>query len=164
MTSYKLRHLHASTGAMALGTLVLLAGLGACGKQDETATVGQQLDSAIAKTEQSAAEAKVKAQASLDKATDAIKSASQAVEVSGQKTADGMVSLIDDVAITAAVSAELSRDAELSALRINVNTKGGNVTLIGPAPTTVAKEKATAIAKSVKGVVAVDNKLMVKAV
>ncbi|MEP6965178.1 MAG: BON domain-containing protein, partial [Polaromonas sp.] len=45
----------------------------------------------------------------------------------------------------------------------NVDTKNGAVTLNGSAPTEVAREKAGNIARAVKGVNSVDNKLVVKA-
>lgn len=144
-------------------SLVVLTALAACGKKDDSQTVGQQLDTAVAKTEQAATEAKAKAEISLEKAGDAMKSATQSAEAQGQKTADSAVTLMDDVSITAAISAELAREPDLSALKINVDTKNGNVTLNGPAPTAAAKDKATTIAKAVKGVTSVDNKLVIKA-
>lgn len=151
-------------GAMMVAcSLVVLTALAACGKKDDSQTVGQQVDTAIAKTEQAAAEAKAKAETSLEKAGDTMKSATQSAEATGQKTADSAVALMDDVSITAAISAELARDADLSALKINVDTKNGNVTLNGPASTAAVKEKATMIAKAVKGVNSVDNKLVIKA-
>jgi osmotically-inducible protein OsmY len=73
-----------------------------------------------------------------------------------------MTSKIDDVAITASVSAGFAKDADLSAIKIDVDTKSGMVTLYGPAPTVAARDRATTIAKSIKGVNSVDNKLVVK--
>ena len=143
-------------------SLVLLTALAACGKKDESQTAGQKLDTAVAKTEQAAVEAKAKAETSLGKAEDAMKDAAQKAEASGKKTADSVGATIDDVAITASISAELAKDAELSAIKINVDTKNGSVTLNGPAPSAAAKEKATVIAKAVKGVTSVNNMLVVK--
>ena len=147
-------------GILAVSSLTLLLALGACGKKDET--VGQQVDSAVAKTEKVASEAKAKTEASMEKAGDAMKNATQSAEASGSKTADAIGAKIDDATITASISADLAKDPDLSAIKINVDTKNGMVTLNGPAPTTAAKEKATAIAKAVKGVSSVDNKLVVK--
>lgn len=144
-------------------SLVLLTALAACGKKDEGQTVGQQLDSAVAKTEQAAAEAKAKTENTVEKAGEAIKSAAETAEIKGEKTAANAATLMDDVAITASISADLAKDPDLSALKINVDTKDGKVTLNGPAPTAAAKEKASAIAKLVSGVKSVDNKLVVKA-
>ena len=70
---------------------------------------------------------------------------------------------LDDVSITTSVSAEIAKDNDLSVLKINVDTKDGAVTLNGSAPTDAAREKAGSIAKAVKGVHSVDNKLVVKA-
>ncbi len=148
------------------GALLVLIALGACGKQDDSQTVGQKVDSAIAKTEQTAREAKDKASKSMTKAEDAIKADAQKAEDSSKKAvdkaADKMSGTVQDIAITTSISAALAKDPDLSAIRIDVDTKNGAVTLTGPAPTTAARDKATVLAKAVKGVVSVDNKLMVK--
>ena len=143
-------------------SLVALTALSACGKKDEGKTVGQKLDSAVASTEQAAAEAKAKAEASMAKAGDAMKDARQKAEASGTKTAGSMAGKADDASITASVLSEFAKDADLSAIKIDVDTKGGSVTLIGPAPTAAARDKATTLAKSIKGVTSVSNKLVVK--
>ena len=109
-----------------------------------------------------ATDAKAKAETSVGKAEEAMKGASVKAEASGKAAVDKVANTMDDVSITTAVSAELVKDADLSALKINVDTKNGSVTLNGPAPTLAAKEKATALAKSVGGVTAVNNKLVVK--
>ncbi len=142
--------------------LLLIAALSACNKKNDDQTVGQQLDTAVAKTEQAAADAKAKAQASMNNAENALKDATAKAEAAGKSTADKVAGSMSDVSITSAVSAVLARDADLSALRINVDTKNGKVTLNGPAPSIPAKEKATTLAKAVKGVVSVDNNLVVK--
>ena len=144
-------------------SVVALAALSACGKGGDGQTAGQKLDSAVASTEQAAAEAKAKAEASMAKAGDAMKDATQKAEASGAKTASSMAGKADDAAITASVAAELAKDADLSAIKIDVDTKDGNVTLYGPAPTAAARDKATTLAKSIKGVASVSNKLTVKA-
>lgn len=143
-------------------SIVALASLSACGKQGDGQTAGQRLDSAVASTEQAAAEAKAKAEASMAKAGDALKDASQKAEASGAKTVQSMAEKADDAAITASISAEFAKDADLSAFKINVDTKNGNVTLNGPAPTEAARDKATKLAKSIKGVASVSNNLTVK--
>lgn len=143
-------------------SLVALAALGACGKKDESQTAGQKLDSAVTSTEQAATEAKAKAETSMTNAGNAIKDATQKAEASGSKAADSMIGTADDVAITASVAAGIAKDADLSAIKIDVDTKNGNVTLYGPAPSAAARDRATVIAKSIKGVNAVDNKLVLK--
>jgi hyperosmotically inducible protein len=164
MTSNQSRHSwFLNRGTAVTCSLALLAALGACGKADEGKTVGQQLDSAVAKTEQAATEAKAKAESSMAKAGESIKEESGKAEASGKKTADSIAGTVDDMAITAAISAAFAKDTDLSAIKIDVDTKNGSVTLNGPAPTAAARDKATAIAKGVKGVSSVDNKLVVKA-
>ena len=153
------RNLKAVTLAL---SVIALAALSACGKQSDGQTAGQKLDSAVASTQQAAAEAKAKAEASMAKAGDAMKDATQKAEASGTKTVQSMAGKADDAAITASVSAEFAKDADLSAFKINVDTKNGNVTLNGPAPSAEARDKATKLAKSIKGVASVSNNLTVK--
>ena len=143
-------------------SLVVLAGLSACGKEGSGQTVGQKIDSAVASTEQAAIDAKAKAEASMSKAGDAVKDATQKVEADSSKAAGSMAGKVDDVAITASVAAGLAKDADLSAIKIDVDTKNGNVSLYGPAPSAAARDRATTIAKSIKGVNSVDNKLVIK--
>lgn len=142
--------------------LVLLTALTACGKKNDDQTAGQKLDTAVAKTEQAATDAMAKAQTSMSNAENALKDATAKAQAAGKSTADKAAGTMDDVSITSAVSAELARDPDLSALKINVDTKNGKVTLNGPASSMPAKEKATMLAKAVKGVMSVDNKLVVK--
>ncbi len=144
-------------------SIVALAALTACGKKDDGQTAGQKLDSAVASTEQAATEAKAKAEASMAKAGDAMKEATQKAEASGVKTVESIAGKASDAAITASISAEFAKDADLSAIKIDVDTKDGNVTLYGPAPSAAARDKATTLAKSIKGVASVSNKLTVKA-
>lgn len=147
---------------VSVATLVLVLALGACSKQEDK-TAGQQVDTAIAKTEQSAAEATAKTESALASAGTAIKDAAQTAESSVKDATGNMGDKLDDVSITTSVSAEIAKDNDLSVLKINVDTKDGAVTLNGSAPTDAAREKAGSIAKAVKGVHSVDNKLVVKA-
>jgi osmotically-inducible protein OsmY len=69
---------------------------------------------------------------------------------------------ISDAMITAKVKAELARDKEVLARNINVDTdKSGVVQLSGTARTKEEADKAVQIAKSVKGVVSVQNNIQV---
>jgi len=135
--------------ALACSAAVLLA-LTACNKADDGKTVGQSIDSGIAKTEQAAKDA-----------GNAMKEASKDAQATGSQASTTMGEKIDDVAITATVSTGLAKDPDLSAIKINVDTKDGVVTLNGPAPSAGAKDKATEIAKQVKGVTSVNNQLVV---
>ncbi len=152
-----------NTPLLVLSSLALLLALSACGKQDDGKTAGQQIDSAITKTEKAATEAKAKTESAMANAGSAVKDAAQSAEASGKDMASKAVEKIDDMAITTAVSAGLAKDPDLSAFKINVDTKNGAVTLNGSAPTEAAREKAGSIAKAVKGVGSVDNKLVLKA-
>jgi hyperosmotically inducible periplasmic protein len=67
----------------------------------------------------------------------------------------------EDAAITASIKTELAKDPSLSALRINVDTKEGLVSLTGTAPDAVSRDRATRVAAAVKGVLSVDNMLVV---
>lgn len=125
-------------------------GLAGCDRNDGT-TVGQKVDSAVARTEQAAADAKAKVQDGMPRA-----------EESARSTGNAIAEKVDDLTITAQVSAGLAKDPDLSALKINVDTTSGAVTLNGPATTEQARERATVIAKSIKGVTSVNNQLTVK--
>lgn len=162
---------HSTLSISLLVTAAALA-LGACSKTDDR-TAGQKLDATIAKTEQQAdaAKAEIKqdmAQTSADAKAAAAK-AGTAIEQAADKagTAMGNASIqigdkVADAAITAGVNAELARDPGLSALRINVDTSAGRVLLMGSAPDTAARDRATRLAQAVKGVVSVDNRLDVR--
>ena len=143
-------------------SVMLLTALVACSKQGNDQTVGQKIDSAVASTEKAAADAKDKAQASMSKAGETVKDATQNAEADATKVAGSMAGQVDDVAITASVAAGLAKDGDLSAIKIDVDTKDGKVSLYGPAPSAAARDRATSIAKSIKGVNSVDNKLVVK--
>ncbi|WKB54039.1 BON domain-containing protein [Eleftheria terrae] len=92
-----------------------------------------------------------KAGAGLDKARE-----------TGSDMADRAGEAVADTAITASVNAELARDDKLSALRIDVDTSNGKVSLNGTAPSEADRERATQLASSVKGVTGVENNLTVK--
>lgn len=124
---------------MILTALAAAALLAACDRPGPEQSAGQKVDSAVGAVEQKA----------------------QEVKEATARAADAVGDKAKDVRITTAVNAELARDAKLSALRINVDTTDGRVTLRGTAPDAAAREHATALANSVSGVVAVDNQLNV---
>lgn len=131
----------------------LAFGLAACNKAGEDGqTAGQKLDSAIANTEKAADNAAANASNAATNAADAAKDAGNAVAAAA-----------DSASITAAVNAGLIKDTELSAIKIDVDTKDGIVTLTGEAPNQAAKDRAGDIAKAVEGVSSVNNNLTVKA-
>jgi osmotically-inducible protein OsmY len=68
---------------------------------------------------------------------------------------------VDDTWITTKVKTDLAKDKSTSATKIHVNTKAGVVVLTGTVPSAAEKEKAEQDARSVKGVVDVENQLNV---
>ena len=71
---------------------------------------------------------------------------------------------VDDVAITTRVKAKLATDLNLStATNIDVNTTNGVVTLAGQVESEAVRDHAVQLAKSVEGVVEVNNNLQVEA-
>ncbi|GEM_PF-143120 len=69
---------------------------------------------------------------------------------------------VADAGITAKVNAGLAADEDLSAMRIDVDTKDGVVTLNGPAKNAAARDRATQIAQRVEGVTRVENRLEIR--
>lgn len=142
-----------------LGVSALAFGLAACNKQEET--VGQKLDSAVQKTEQAAADAQLKAESALKSAETKVEEGAAKMQSGAQEMSSATMGAVDDATITAQVSAGLAKDPDLSALKIDVDTRAGVVTLSGPAPNASARERAETIAKGVKGVMSVTNNLKV---
>jgi osmotically-inducible protein OsmY len=70
---------------------------------------------------------------------------------------------IDDASITAAVKSKLLWSKYADGLTTDVDTKYGKVTLTGTADSAAAKELAKTLAMNTKGVVSVDNKLVINA-
>ena len=148
----------ASTGArLALVAAMAAAGLSlaACDNRQGT-SVGEKVDGAVERTEQAAKNG-------ADQARDSMKSATESATTTAKDVGEKTAAVLDDSAITAAVSAGLAKDPDLSAIRVDVDTKAGVVTLQGPAPSDTARDRASKIALDVKGVNAVNNQLVVKA-
>jgi len=143
---------------MLLSSLAMLLALGACDRMDDR-TVGERMDSGASKTQQAGADIKQEAKDATASAGAAVDSAVDSTKQMGAAAGEK----IDDATITAKVNASLAADKDLSAIRIDVDTQNGVVTLSGPAPTATARERASEIARSVKGVNSVNNQLTVKA-
>jgi len=71
--------------------------------------------------------------------------------------------VIDDATITASVKSALLADKRTEGFDINVTTKSGHVTLEGGADSISDRLAATDLARNVKGVVSVNNNLIVAA-
>lgn len=68
--------------------------------------------------------------------------------------------LTDDI-ITDNVRVKLASDSDVGGMKIDVDVKGGSVTLTGKVRTEKQRNKAEKLAKKVRGVTAVTNKLIV---
>lgn len=138
--------------------------LSACDRPDDNRSAGQRVDEAVAtterKTEQAGAEVREAGREAGADVKEAARDAGQALKNAGETVADKT----RDAAITAEVKTRLARDDGLSALAIDVDTRDGRVALRGAAPDTAARSRATELARSVDGVVAVNNELSVQAV
>jgi hyperosmotically inducible periplasmic protein len=121
------------------GVAVAALGLQACSR-NESQTVGQGVDKAIA-------DAKEKGEAAKTATEDAAKK----IEVGAA-----------DAAITAKVNAALIGDDTLKVLKVDVDTKSGRVSLMGTAPDMAARDRATTLVKAISGVSDVDNQLRVE--
>jgi osmotically-inducible protein OsmY len=133
-----------------IGAMVAGLALAGCSKREQ-ADARDGAESALASAQQKAREIGNDAKDSMDKAKAATEHAAAKV---GEK--------VDDAMITTSVKAELARDPNLSALKIDVDTANGRVALKGKAPSNEAREHATTLAQNVKGVLSVDNQLVVE--
>lgn len=132
-----------------IATTAVLLSLTACGQQED-ATVGQKIDGAMTSTEQAALQARQD-----------MESTAADIKREGEQAVQSVTTAATDMAITTQVKAALAADDQLSALKIEVDTVQGVVSLTGPAPSAEAAERATTLAKAVEGVTEVQNKLVV---
>lgn len=125
---------YATLIASSAAALLLMA----CNRPNDE-SVGEKIDSAVEKTGQQA-------------------------ERLGQKLEDSPAQAaqkLQDARITASIKAELAKDPMLSPLAITVDTKEGLVSLGGKAPDPATREHATRVAATIKGVLSVDNHMVV---
>ena len=162
MNNLKISQRPAHRIATILAVSALALGLSACGKKEEP-TVGQRLDSAVEKTEQAAAEARAKAESAMENAQTKVEQGAANAESSAKGAANKGMVFLSDAEITAQISASLAKDPDLSAVKIDVDTVNGRVTLKGSAPSAAARERAVGIAKAVRDVSSVNNQLVVSA-
>lgn len=86
-----------------------------------------------------------------------------AAYVAGCKTSTSAGTQVDDAAIKTSVKAKLAADVKLSTLtNIEVNSTNGIVTLAGQVDNPDQRQLAAQVARSVDGVVRVNNELQVK--
>ena len=109
----------------------------------EDRTIGQRIDSVVATTGRS------------------VQGTASTVAENGARGVDRAAVALADAGVTTNVKTALAADPALSALKIDVDTKDGVVTLTGPAPDEAAKERATVLASAPAGVSRVDNQLVI---
>lgn len=151
------RHLKSVALAIAAASL---AGLAAC-SDHSTNEVERAAAAAGNKAAELAETARDKTRAFIN--SPETKQDAEAVKNAIKNAGSAAVASVDDAAITLSVTKALAKDTELSASRIDVDTKDGVVRLAGPAPSAAAKLRATELAASVQGVKTVDNALEVRA-
>jgi hyperosmotically inducible periplasmic protein len=147
-----------SKGLALISSLAVLLALSACNRADDR-TVGQRVDSGVSSTKRAGAEAKRDVKDAANSASASANTAADNTKAMGASAG----AKVDDASITAKVNASLAKDKDLSAIKIDVDTQNGVVTLSGPAPSATAKERASEIARTVKGVNSVNNQLTIKA-
>lgn len=98
---------------------------------------------------------------------DGIKEVDNQIEVVSDSTASpvnpmsGFADVVDDATITATVKSKLLWSRHTDGLKITVVTKLGRVSLTGTADSSAAKEFASRLASNTRGVVSVDNALVI---
>ncbi len=141
--------------AAAVMAAFVLAG---CDKGD-TSTAANDM---IKQTEQKAKELNSQASLQTSRAVGGVKEATRDLAQDAKRAGNEVADKVSDAVITTSVKAELVRDPNLSALKIDVDTDAGRVVLKGSAPSSSARDQAVRLAQGVKGVVSVDNQLEVK--
>lgn len=162
--------MHATSLRAAVVAALATLALAGCDREAGDRTVGQKLDNAIDRTQQKLAEAGEKTQQKLANAGDKIaRKTGEAVVAVQAATAPVVASaaaetgkVMSDAAITASIKTDLLKDPDLSVLKIDVDTRGGVVTLNGLAGDEAARARAEKMAGAIKGVKEVRNFLAVK--
>lgn len=147
--SRRLSRLQASRGLACVLAVLALAG---CDQSKMAGTPGQRLDAALANGERKVDGLKAEARTAGERMSEGASALSSKVEA-----------FAGDAGTTARVKTKLAEDASINALKLDVDSRGTHVTLTGTVPTTTARDRAIALAKSVDGVQTVDNKLTVAA-
>jgi osmotically-inducible protein OsmY len=137
----------------AFSTIAAVALLAGCNRQADNRTAGERADdTVVAQAEQRSAEINEQA-----------REAGQAASATLGRPSDQGAGKTSDLGITAEMKARLAKDRQLSALRIEVDTREGRVVLRGAAPTLAARERATELARGIDGVMGVENELQIQA-
>lgn len=162
--------MNATALRLAVAGVFAAGALAACDR-DTDRTLSQKLDNAVSRTKTELAEAGRKTKEELAIAGGKAK---QELAVAGEKTRAGADEAsakarspqnreaMSDAVITASIKTDYLKDPDLSVLKIDVDTKGGVVTLNGLAGDEAARVRAEKLAEGIKGVREVHNYLVVK--
>lgn len=149
----------------ALSSVALLFALGACNRSDHAGR--ESTASSSPTTSESRSGTAANTPSSSDNQSTATASSGSSYGSSNDQSSSTSImgaagEKIDDAKIVTKVKTSLAADKDLSALKIDVDSKNGVVTLTGTAPDGAAKDRATEIAKNTKDVKDVKNELKVK--
>jgi osmotically-inducible protein OsmY len=145
-----------------IGVMLPSMALVGCSPKDQADSKSNAKD-AVAEVRQDAKEMAADASKGIEQAKQSLSATAQEAKDAAKTASAKIGESVSDAVITTAVKTELAKDMELSALKINVATDNGRVTLNGTAPSKPAREHAMALASAVKGVVSVDNQVVVAA-
>ena len=123
------------------------SGLASCGQAVDERKTGEKVGMAIESTRTAIDEAGQKSAQAVGKAASAVIETSKGAP---------------DAAITASIKTDLLKDPDLSALKIEVETNQGIVTLNGVAPNEAAAGRAARIAGAIAGVKEVRNHVVAR--
>ncbi len=130
--------------------LIAVFGLAGCQKEDTAEKAGKKIDRAAESAEQKIDQAKEQAEKQIEAAKESVIDKSQAT---GEYA--------DDTAITTRVKMAIANDPLLNTSRIEVTTNKGVVTLNGTVSSESNIARAAELVKTQKGVMSVQNNLVV---
>lgn len=144
-------------GLVMMSSLLLTA----CDDNSQGRTAGQQLDSAIARTEKAGGQTMATVRELADDARAKVESGKiqETLKAAGQKISTEA----EDIAVTGKIRSAFLQNPELSGSQLDVETDKGVVTLKGRAPSKAAAAKAEEIANSVPSVSKVNNQISIAA-
>ena len=141
--------------ALAMLTMVMEG----CARHTEDGqTVGQKLDRVINRTSLAIIEAGDSLGSQVEQANSTVSSVASSISDGALIT----TLAVGDSAITASIKTGFIRDPDLNALKIDIETRNGVVSLNGLACNEEGRERAESIARATKNVVRVNNYLAIK--
>jgi hyperosmotically inducible periplasmic protein len=151
---------------LSLLVLATAGALAACGDNVDERTAGERVDDTVARAKGAAAEVKQEAREATA-STRVTPQDSAAVAGSARPDTATMGAAPDaraaDAQITARVNQALADQKDLRAVRIDVDTRDGVVTLSGAVQSAATKARVTEVAKGVKDVKSVNDQLTLAA-